>query len=126
MFWLLESLKFWWMRYQYHLCFLSVVSGPKIAAKLHNFIKYKTIFSKRMLLFWYNYEKLKLPGFCGDFASASKITNRVKYKGSPIPFLITESRKIIWSFHASREIQNQISRSRKSQNSNSRGGKLEK
>ena len=35
-----------------------------------------------------------------------------------MPFLITESRKIIWPFHASREIQNKISRSRKSQNSN--------
>ena len=45
-------------------------------------------------------------------------------KGTPVPFLITESRKIIWPFHASREIQNKISRSRKSQNSNSRGRKI--
>ena len=37
------------------------MSGPKIAAKLHNFIKYKTIFNKRMLLLWYNYEKVKTP-----------------------------------------------------------------
>ena len=79
MFWLLGSLKFCWIRCQYLLRSLSVVSGPKITAKFHNFIKYKTIFSKRMLLLWYNCEKLKLPGFCGDFASASKITNRVKY-----------------------------------------------
>ena len=42
------------------------------------------------------------------------------HKGSPIPFLITESRKIIWPFHASWEIQNKISHSRKSQNPNSR------
>ena len=61
MFWLLESLKFCWIRCQYLLGSLSVVSGPKTAAKLHNFIKYKTIFSKRMLLLWYNYEKLNPP-----------------------------------------------------------------
>ena len=33
------------------------------------------------------------------------------YEGSPISFLITESHKIIWSFHASQEIQNKISHS---------------
>ena len=31
-------------------------------------------------------------------------SSRIKKKGSPIPFLITESRKIIWPFHVSREI----------------------
>ena len=46
-------------------------------------------------------------------------------RGSPIPFLIIESHKIIWPFHASREIENKISRSRKSQNSNSRGRKID-
>ena len=45
-------------------------------------------------------------------------------RGPLIPFLITESRKIILRFHASREIQNKISRWRKSQNSNSRGRKI--
>ena len=47
------------------------------------------------------------------------------YKWSPIPFLITESRKIIWPIHTSREIQNKISRSQKSQNSNSRRRKID-
>ena len=46
-------------------------------------------------------------------------THQVLYGGSPIPFLITESLKIIWHFHTSREVQNKISRSRISQNSNS-------
>ena len=66
------------------------MSGPKIAATLHNFIKYKTIFSKRMQLLWYNYEKLKPPekvitGMAESawillgFASTSKLTNRVTY-----------------------------------------------
>ena len=61
----------------------------------------------------------------------SRLCNPLPYdlrdlnKGSPIPFPITESRKIIWPFHASRGIQNKISRSRKSQNSNSRGHKLD-
>ena len=32
-----------------------------------------------------------------------------------MPFLITESRKIIWPFHALRKIQNKISRSRKNE-----------
>ena len=42
-----------------------------------------------------------------------------------IPFLITELHKIIWPFHASRETQNKISRSQKSQSSNSLGRKLD-
>ena len=46
-------------------------------------------------------------------------------EGSSIPFLITESRKIILPFHASQEIENKISCSRKSQNSNSRERKID-
>ena len=49
---------------------------------------------------------------------------KISKKGSPIPFLITESRKIILPFHASQEIQNKISHSWKSQNLNSRGRKI--
>ena len=49
-------------------------------------------------------------------------THQVLYGGSPIPFLITESLKIIWYFHTSRQIQNKISHSRISQNLNSHLG----
>ena len=63
-FWLLGSLKFLvnkMLLLSFFSVTLSLLSSPKIAAKLHSFIKYKTIFSKRMLLLWYNYEKLILP-----------------------------------------------------------------
>ena len=46
-------------------------------------------------------------------------------EGPPIPFLITESHKITWLFHTSWKIQNKISHSQESQNSNSRGHKLD-
>ena len=43
--------------------------------------------------------------FCVSLCQSSVLCVSVYHcKGSPIPFLITESRKIIWPFHSSREI----------------------
>ena len=61
----------------------------------------------------------------GKWQGSLEINRLHKEPPTSIPFLITESRKIIWPFHASREIQNKISRSRKSQISNSHGRKMD-
>ena len=63
-----------------------------------------------------------------SFTHTGRLNHRLaQWNSKRVPYTLSDnrSRKIIWPFHTSQEIENKISCSRKSQNLNSRGRKID-